>query len=60
MGVLKWAAAIIVFAAMAWALYAAARRSADNFGDGEMLLDTLSATAAIVAMLSLMFLIKEI
>lgn len=60
MGVLKWAIATIVFAAMAWALYAASRRRADDFDDSKMLLETLFATAAIVAMLSVLFLIKEI
>ena len=60
MGVLKWAIATVVFAAMAWALFTASRRSDDVFEDGKMLLETLFATAAIVAMLSVMFLIKEI
>lgn len=60
MGVLKWAVATVVFAAMAWALYAASRRCADDFWDGKMLLETLFATAAIFAMLSVLFLIKEI
>lgn len=60
MGALKWAITTIVFAAMSWALYAISRRRADDFDDSKMLLETLFATAAIVAMLSVMFLIKEI
>ena len=60
MGALKWAIATVVFAAMSVALYEASRRRADDFDDSKMLLETLFATAAIVAMLSVMFLIKEI
>ena len=47
-------------AALAWALYAVAKRRYDSwFDDGPVFL-TLSAMSAIFAMIGLLFLIKEI
>lgn len=60
MGVLKWAIATIVFAAMAWALYAVAQRHDDSCLDDSPVFLTLSAMSAIFAMIGLLFLIKEI
>ena len=60
MGVLKWAIATIVFAALAWALYAVAKRRYDSWSDDGPVLLTLSAMSAIFAMIGVLFLIKEI
>lgn len=60
MGVLKWAVATIVFAAMAWALYAVAKRRYDSWSDDDAMFLTLSAMSAIFAMIGILFLIKEI
>lgn len=60
MGALKWAIATIVFAAMAWALYAVAQRRYDAWSDDSPVFLTLSAMSAIFAMIGLLFLIKEI
>lgn len=60
MGVLKWAIATIVFAAMAWALYAVAQRRYDSWSDDSTVFLALSAMSAAFAMIGLLFLIKEI
>lgn len=60
MGVLKWAIATIVFAAMAWALYAVAQRRNDSWSDDGPVFLTFSAMSAIFAMIGILFLIKEI
>lgn len=60
MGVLKWAIATIVFAVLAWALYAVAQRRYDSWFDDDAMFLTLSAMSAIFAMIGVLFLIKEI
>lgn len=57
---LKWAIATIVFAAMAWALYAVAQRRYDSWSDDSPVFLVLSAMSAIFAMIGVLFLIKEI
>jgi hypothetical protein len=60
MGVLKWAIATVIFAAMSVALYAVARHHDDSWLDDSPVFLTLSAMSAIFAMIGLLFLIKEI
>ena len=60
MGALKWAITTIVFAAMAWALYAVAQRRYDSWSDDGPVFLTLSAMSAIFAMIGVLFMIKEI
>lgn len=60
MGVLKWAIATVIFAAIAWALYAVARRHDDFWEDESSLFLALSAMSAVFAMIGFLFLIKEI
>ena len=60
MGALKWAITTIVFAAMAWALYAVAQRRYDSLSDDGPVFLTLSAMSAIFAMIGVLFMIKEI
>ena len=60
MGALKWAIATIVFAAMAWALYAVAQRRYDSWSDDCPVFLTLSVMSAIFAMIGVLFMIKEI
>lgn len=60
MGALKWAIATIVFAAMAWVLYAVARHHEDSWSDDSTMFLAFSAMSAIFAMIGLLFLIKEI
>ena len=60
MGVLKWAVATVVFAAMAWALYAASRRHDAFWEDESSVFLALSAMSAVFAMIGFLFLIIEI
>lgn len=57
---MKWAIAGAVFAAMAWGLYRAVKKLDDPYSEGGTFLLTFAATAGVMAMLSILFLVKEI